>query len=314
MKKNLLAASLAAALSLGSNLAQAGAVITFDQDGLGGGSSAVQMSSLDWVVNSAVSVGAVPLSPGSTFTILLHASLGNIIDQNGDAINVASGHEITFVAGFKELTISANPFPGTASFVSIAGGVNFFEVYYDAVKNSNGLTGTGYNDGQLILSGFVNAGGTSNFAVTDVNGGALDQFTNNDFPGTTSVKGIGSSKLITTVTFFDPNFFQNLMVGAVMSVDTDTDLNNPHTKANPSKCFTNAAGGNAVSSCDAIANNVDPTAYNPTPGAVNGISGPDFYLQSDASSSFLIPEPGSLALLGLSLSALGFARRRTSKA
>lgn len=313
MKKNLLAVAVATALGLGSGMANAGAVISFDQDGAGGG-AAVQMSSLDWTVNSSVSIGAVPVAAGTVFQTLFHASLGNIIDQNGDTVGVTAGHEITFVAGFQELTVAAAPFPGTASFVSISGGANFFEVYYDSAKNSNGLTGTGYNDGKLILSGYVNAGGTSIFSVTNIAAGLLDQFGADNFGGTQSVGGVGSSKITTTVTYFDTDFFKDLGVGASMSVVSDTTLNNPHSQANPSKCFTNAAGGTAASQCDANANNADPTGYNPIVGATNGLNGPDFYLQSDASSSFMIPEPGSIALIGLSLSALGLARRRNQKA
>lgn len=317
MKKSLLAVSLAAAFGFGSNVAQAANVVTFDQDGIGG-AAAVTMAALDWQVNSAVAVGSTPIGSSATFDTLMHAKLNAVIDSNGanviDSafIGAAPTKEITMVAGFREMVVGAAAFPGAASFVSIAGGVNFFEVYYDTAADSNGLTGAGYNNGKLILSGFVNAGGASAFLATNANAGALDQFVNNDYPGINSVSGIGSSNLITTVMFYDADFFKNIGIGASMSVNSDSTLNNVHKQADPSSCFTNAAGGTAVSSCDNIFGNVDATGLNPNVGAVNGINGPDFYLQSDVSSSFQIPEPGSLALLGLSLSALGLARRRRS--
>jgi hypothetical protein len=40
----------------------------------------------------------------------------------------------------------------------------------------------------------------------------------------------------------------------------------------------------------------------------------DFHFQADANGAFVVPEPGSLALIGLGIAAFGLARRKSKAA
>ena len=48
-------------------------------------------------------------------------------------------------------------------------------------------------------------------------------------------------------------------------------------------------------------------------GAQNGVSGPNFEFQADTATSFTIPEPGSVALLGVTLAGIAVVARRRAK-
>jgi hypothetical protein len=251
------------------------------------------------------------------------------------------------ILGFKEdvteVTTSAISGNSTASFSSVPTGISFFQIYSDSLTDAvglkaNALTGSGFNDGRLILSGSGVSDVGGSFVVRPSQGIAdLDQFGDdgnlNDFDGQKTVQGSGESGdfSITNLTTDPLYFLSSLTSMGFTFVNIAPSL--PFKTVDPSDCFTVSANAVAVGSVVAAsgcttahtdglysANTGEPApGYVPNIGAVNGqlpigatTGGPDFVSQVDynAGLAFAVPEPTSLALLGLGFAALGVGSRR----
>jgi hypothetical protein len=349
MKKRQLVAALALAIgTVGTSHA-----VLFDADGAGGLTGPLDVNSFDWSTTSFLALGgnqaiqqfATQSCPvgGCTFTVLTQATLGSVTLANGQTVtplgmNSVGGYEITMIASFTEQVTGIVPTAsGTeAQFATVTSAPAFVEFFFSRSVDSIPLTGSGYNDGTVILRGTLVGDATGNFTVTPGGVVPLDQTTsdaapNNDYPGQDTVTGFGSTtNLPVGGITSDPTFFlQALQSLGITFLNISQAL--PFQSVDPSDCFTRNSLGTPIGSiqasyaCDtnhvlgpfsaqtALVNGVVPNT-----GPVNGLfaGGPDFVAQTDFNSTFqvrTVPEPGSLALLGLGLGALGFAGRRKTQ-
>jgi hypothetical protein len=227
--------------------------------------------------------------------------------------------EWTVKFAFAEAIIANFGTPGgifaTGSAV-VAGGANFFEIYYDGATDASNLAGTGFDDGTLILAGTILPfDSTTGTGVTTFLGSGiddrLDNFGTDQYTGIDSVVGTGGGNLQVQVTFRNSSFFLDDIVALEIPVDTLLGL--AYDQTDPSSCFTPTAGlsagatflgaGNGYGGCGAGATG--------SVGATNGIDGPNGMFQTDASAAIQsVPEPTSIALLGLGFLAMGASSRR----
>lgn len=323
---------LVAALSLAFSGAHAA---TVDPDGAGPLGS-LSVSVLDWTVGNALitPVGNANITnpkAGDVMQTYAHARLATFNDASGNPVGGLFGNsEWTYVTGLQEtvFAVSGTPGTGTATFNTIAGGNNFFQIWYSNTSSnlSSNLTGKGFQNGTLILSGSVlpfdfndpNKLGQTTFTANtpvDAQGNlvpaVLDQFGTNNYPNTKTITGQGGGRVGVKVTSWDSAFFPDFKPGIIM-VDFDTQLNIPFDKTDPSSCFWNGSayvsgmgtitGGTAAQQAAACTPN--------TVGSINGIVGPNEVLMTDSSTSLPVPEPMTLALMGAGALAMGATGRR----
>jgi len=317
VKKHLFAAGAALALCSAGAYADP---FSFNPTGNGTGSGDIQNLGLfDQAPGNSLAIGGASVftgQVGSNITVLYQANLStaNNITNSPVFLNGTSGNYFTFVAGFGETLKSIDPTGNNATFsFNASSTTNFFKVYATSAAG-NDLTGTGFTNGTLIMSGtFLPSNFTSGYNRTLGTSGAcgtasagcqnFDQSADGDqYSGKQSVTGIGSTAITSLLNFVDADYFPDLVAGASMTF-FNTSQNTPFTVVDPSQAFINLTGtASAVTAPDI--------------GAANGGGGPgvgpNFQLQADANQSFTrpMPEPDSLAMLGLGLSAAALVSRR----
>lgn len=307
----------AAAVALAPNAAEA---LTIDVNAGGAGGIVSDVQVLDWAPGNALITGGTDLNVGDVVTVYSHTRLNAFQDSTTNAITgtgLGSGYEITFVSRFDEVIYNAqtmlNPFTGKvtsfSNFTSINPDNSFFEIWFDTnpATASNMLAGTGFNDGVLIASGHIMPGGDGNMTSTYAYSGdplnpislnpadypALDQFINNDYVGTRTNSGIGGA-LFTGLAAFDyinKDYFVD-WTNSDMLIQQNSSQALPFSETDPSKLFTNVAGGVAPGQLGVA-----------TVGPINGVSTKNVVIQIDSNNSFRavpvpIPETLSLMLIG----------------
>lgn len=272
MRKNLLKSLVAAAAFVAAGAASAAQIYTMN---IGG--TDYQFDQIDWSSGgSAWSNNYDPTNPNATFDLfVMSKAVGlNLNNASVYTFDANSPFELTLFARLNETVIDEttklNPTRTTQDFTLNYGS---WTVRQDATKNANLNTGFGIADGTIVLDGSFNPGYSGAFTLT---GG---------------VTGQGSETLQGVVSFMAPGFMSPTPVGTTAG----TDLR-----------FGNAANGVGWTAPTSFSNGVDA-------GVIDASMGFDpanqLLLQADGSQGF-VPEPASMALMGLGLAGLAAVRRR----
>ena len=326
VSKMFLGLGLGAVLSVGTLPSANAADIPFDPDGpgplqflgLNGNTPLGMLAGLDWGVGNAVAVGAVPLVVGAEFTVHYQAKLATFDLAGGNGTsetnfnadgNIGTAQTISGVNPSFEWTANAR---FTERVVSIVGNTavfevvddpnNYLKIFYDDTPIANTALGTGYIDGQEILSASIVIGSSSSITIQGT--GTIDGTPGGDL---SVLIGNGGFNIQAIIDSWDDDFlgFSSVALapGEVMTTVITSTLELPFGPGGVAVQMEQVGGVPVV---------VD---Y----GAFNGATGPDFQFEADSNETFAIanlavPEPATAALGLMALAGLALRGRRSRNA